>query len=128
MAGPPYPISNLQAPVGQIPLDSVTGAAGCGVMASYSVLSTVGTGTQATGRSSAGGIFYGLQAISTGTGFAIAVYDVVGTVTNQLVGLTTATAIGQQIFASPQGVGVRFLGNLVYVTTGTAGQFNSLWD
>lgn len=134
MSGPPYPIPNAQAPAGSVPLDNVTGAPGCGVMASYTPITTAGTQTQTTGRASPGGIFIGVVNVALGTGFTIAAYDVVttgtATATYPLIGLQTATAIGQSISAGPVGgsVGVRFLGTLVYVTSGTAGAWNALWD
>jgi hypothetical protein len=124
MAGPPFPIPNLQAPSGVVGLDNVTGANGASNVANYA-LQTAGTNTITTGRSSAGGIYLGAQVVS-GTGNVYQAFDVVGTVTNPITALTTAT-LGQTIGPGPAGVGVRFLGTLVTVITGT-GTTNTLWD
>ena len=130
MAGPPYPIPNLQAPSGVVGVDNVTGANGASNVAGYTVNPAAGTNTITTGRAAPGGVFMGAISLA-GTGTYDA-FDVVvtGTVTttNNLTGLQTATAIGQVIAAGPPGVGVRFYGTLVYVTTGTLAAFNTLWD
>ena len=82
------------------------------------------------------GVFYGYTATSTGTAaMGVTVYDVVtvitgtGTVTttNPLMN-GTATAPGQILTPGPAGVGVRYRGALVYITTGTVGGGNFLWD
>jgi hypothetical protein len=124
VAGPPFPVPNLQAPSGVVGLDNVTGASGASNVANYA-LQTAGTNTITTGRSSPGGIFMGAVVVS-GTGNVYQAFDVVGTLTNALTALTTAT-LGQQIGAAPAAVGVRFLGSLVTVITGT-GTTNTLWD
>jgi len=124
VAGPPYPIPNLQAPSGVVGLDNVTGANGGSNVASYTV-ETAGTNTIATGRASAGGIFQGILVVS-GTAPVIQAFDVIGTVTNPLTFLTTASA-GQVVAPGPAGLGVRFLGQLVVVITGTSVN-NVLWD
>lgn len=127
MPGPPYPIPNLQAPVGYVGLDNVTGANGASNVASYAV-QTAGTNTVVTGRSTPGGIFQGALVV-VGTPVYQA-FDVVvagtTTTTNVLTPLTTAT-LGQSIAPGPPGVGVRFLGTLVTVITGTS-TTNTLWD
>lgn len=123
MAGPPFPVPNLQAPSGVVGLDNVTGANGASNVASYAA-QAAGTNTVTTGRPSAGGIFQG-AIVTSGTPVYQA-FDVVGTNTNALTPLTTAT-LGQVIPAGPQGVGVRFLGTLVTVITGTS-TTNTLWD
>jgi hypothetical protein len=127
MAGPPFPIPNLQAPSGVVGLDNVTGANGASNVASYA-LQTAGTNTVTTGRSSAGGIFQG-AIVTSGTPVYQA-FDVIvsgtNTASNALTPLTTATP-GQVIAAGPPGVGVRFLGTLVTIITGTS-TTNTLWD
>jgi hypothetical protein len=80
------------------------------------------------------GAFYGASWYATGTTFAITVYDVQTTVNQN--GTTTVTntlmngtgTAGQVISAGPPGVGVRYKGALVCVTTGTPGGINALWD
>jgi len=128
MAGPPYPVPNQNAPVGNCGVDPVTGAQGAIDLASYAV-QTAGTNTLTTGRSSPGGVFEGIVCIS-GTAPVIQAFDVVvsgtTTTTNALTALTTASA-GQVIQAAPAGIGVRFLGSLVVVITGTSVN-NVLWD
>lgn len=123
MPGPPFPIPNLQAPSGVVGLDNVTGANGGSNVANYTALGT-GTATITTGRASLGGIFQGILVVS-GTP-VIQAFDIVGTSSNPLTLLTTATA-GQVIAPGPAGLGVRFLGNLVVVITGTSVD-NVLWD
>ncbi len=92
----------------------------------YTVISTAGTTAVATG----GGVYYGVNVISIGTTWAVTPYDVVvsGTTTNTLAATATATAAGLLGAPGASGVGVRFLGQLALVTTGTPGQFNALWD
>jgi hypothetical protein len=127
MAGPPFPIPNLQAPSGVVGLDNVTGANGASNIASYTLSTGAGTNTITTGRSTPGGVFLGAQPL-TGTPTYQA-FDVIvsgtTTTTNALTALTTS-ALGTPISPGPAGVGVRFLGNLVIVT-GT-GTINTLWD
>lgn len=90
-------------------------------------LTTAGTATL-TNPQGAGGVYYGVNCISTGTGFAVAAYDINGTATKQLAALSTAAAVGAQGYPAAPGQGVRFLGVLAIVTTGTPGQYNALWD
>lgn len=79
-------------------------------------------------------VFYGANVVAVGTAFVLSAFDVVPAVggvalaTNTLMGLSTATAAGQQFVAGIPGVGVRFKGQLVLVVAGTPGQFNALWD
>jgi hypothetical protein len=132
MAGPPYPIPNLQAPSGMVGLDNVTGANGASNVANYTPISTVGTQTITTGRSTPGGIFLGATVLSTGTS-SYAAYDLIvtgtATTTNTLAASLAGTAADQVIAPGPGGVGVRFLGTLVVIMTGTAaGLYNTLWD
>lgn len=105
----------------------------------YTVLN--GTGTTTINQTPpAGGsgpsqpqVFYGANVVTPGTTFVLSVYDVIPAVggvaitTNTLM-QGTATAAGQQFIAGIPGVGVRFRGQLLLVTTGTPGQFNALWD
>jgi hypothetical protein len=92
----------------------------------YSVISTAGTTAVASG----GGVYYGVNVVSTGTSWTVTPYDIVvsGTTTNTLAATATATAAGLLGAPGATGVGVRFLGQLALVTTGTPGQFNALWD
>jgi hypothetical protein len=82
------------------------------------------------------GVFYGYVATSTGTAaMVVNAYDVqviatgtgTTTTTNTLMS-GTATAPNQQLIAGIAGVGVRYRGDLVIVTSGTAGGGLSLWD
>lgn len=92
----------------------------------YTPITTAGTSSIAQG----GGIYFGVNAISTGTAWTVTPFDVVvaGTTTNQLNAISTATALGLQGAPGGQGVGVKFLGTLALVTGGTPGQYNALWD
>lgn len=90
----------------------------------YTAITTAGTTTVASN----GGVFYGLNVVSIGTAFTAVSYDIQGTTTNNIVGISTAAALGVLGGAAPAGVGVRFTGSLVVVTAGTAGQYNALWD
>lgn len=94
--------------------------------ANYTVISTAGTTTVAQG----GGVFFGLNVVSTGTSWTATPYDIVvaGTTTNQLTATGTAASVGGLDIPGVTGLGVRFLGTLALVTTGTPGQFNALWD
>lgn len=108
--------------------------------ANYSVLNTTGTSTLNPGSGGAvasqPGVLYGMVTIAPGTTFAAAFYDIIApppggtsttTTTNQLMASSAGTA-GQAFAAGLAGVGVRYRGALVVVTSGTAGQINALWD
>jgi hypothetical protein len=127
MAGPPYPVPNAQAPVGYCGVDPVTGGQGGSQVASYAV-NTVGTNTITTGRAAPGGIFQGALAVTLAPVYQAFDVIVTGTTTttNALTAITTSS-VGSVIAPGPQGVGVRFLGTLVVVMTGT-GTANTLWD
>lgn len=105
----------------------------------YTAITTVGTTTVNQGGVNPGamqGVFYGYNAVSTGTAaMGMTVYDIyvtvtgTGTVTSTGTLMNgTATAPGQVIPAGVQGIGIRYRGSLVFVTTGTAGAGNALWD
>lgn len=109
----------------------------------YTQISTIGTttldaGPPATDPGIAGrwGVFYGFTVLSTGTaGMVVTAYDIVtavtgtGTVvTTNTIMVGTGTAPGQFLQAGAPGVGVRYKGSLVVVTSGTAGAGLSLWD
>lgn len=107
----------------------------------YTVISTIGTTTVNAGPSAndpgaAGrwGVFYGLSVLSTGTaGMGVTAVELIinpssgGTTTNTLF-VGTATAPGQVIAAAPAGLGIRYKGSLVVVTSGTAASINAMWD
>jgi hypothetical protein len=106
----------------------------------YTAISTAGTTTLNPGQPAgapppAPGVLYGLTQIAPGTSFAATVLDLVPpsnigtnttTITNTLLS-GTGTA-GQRFVAGLEGVGVRYRGALVVVSTGTPGQINALWD
>lgn len=102
----------------------------------YTALSTAGTSTlnpgQASGPPTSFGVLYGVSQISAGTSFAFTALDIVpasGSVaasTNTLMNGTGSA--GQSFTAGIGGVGVRYKGALVFVTTGTPGLINALWD
>jgi hypothetical protein len=109
----------------------------------YTVINTIGTTTVDPGATPADpgyagrwGVFYGYTATSTGTaGMVVTAYDIqqvptgTGTVTTTNTIMNgTATAPGQTIQAGIAGIGVRYKGSLVIITTGTAGAGLSLWD
>lgn len=112
----------------------------------YAVLTTTGTTTICQGPSNYGaayppnlgsaplGCFYGFTTIAVGTSFAATFYDVIQGVPSAPSTLTTNTLIngtgtaGQVITPGPIGLGVRFQGSLVVVTSGTPGVINALWD
>jgi len=101
----------------------------------YTALTTVGTTTinpgQASGPPTQPGAFYGANMVSVGTSFGVTVYDiyVAGTATTTVILATgTSTAVGGLVSPGPGPLGVRYRGALVAVTTGTAGQYNALWD
>ena len=96
--------------------------------ADYTYITTAGTTTVKP----IGGVYYGLNAISTGTTWTATPYDInitgTSTTTRNLTATITATAVGFQGVPGPGGTGVRFLGSLVVVTSGTGGGWNVLWD
>lgn len=119
--GPPWQVANAQSPMGVTALDPLTGALGSPNMSNYTVISTAGTTTvKATP-----GAFNGVQVTAVGTSFTATVLDI-GTATNTIVGISTATAVGQ--FFGLNGGGIRTTGTMVVVTTGTPGSFLALWD
>lgn len=107
----------------------------------YTAISTLGTTTVNAGANAANpgaagawGVFYGFNVLSTGTaGVTVTAIDIVinptggGTSTNTLY-VATGTAPGQVLAAAPAGLGVRYKGSLVIVTSGTAGTINAMWD
>lgn len=102
----------------------------------YTPVSTIGTQTLNQGQPGPvaphPGVLYGYIATSTGTaGMVVTYLDVIPTgtssTTNTLM-VGTATAPGQILQAGVPGVGIRYRGALILVTTGTAGGGNSLWD
>lgn len=112
--------------------------------AGYTQISTNGTTTLNPGQPagmpnipSNYGVFYGADLIVLGTAPVLTVLDLVPP---PLAGTNTATqtftifngtgsAAGQALQAGVPGVGVRYKGALVAVTTGTAaGTWNALWD
>ena len=97
--------------------------------AQYTLFAAIGTQTlNASAGAAQPGVFYGGQFLQNGTSFTATYYDIVGTATNQLTATQTASGAGQQILAGPAGLGVRYRGTLIVVTTGTAGLLSSLWD
>ncbi len=122
MAGPPYPIPNLTAPIAQCPVDPVTGAVTVGGVATYTQISTSGTTTVKPSP----GVLFGFSVNAAGTTATVAAYDINGTNTATLVPPITLSSAGQTIVSA--GVGVRFLGSLVVVTTGTGENLLTLWD
>lgn len=115
----------------------------------YTALTTAGTTTICQGPSSFGaaypvnygdgpgaavGCFYGFTTLAAGTSFAATFYDVVQGLPSGPSTLTTNTLMngtgtaGQVLTPGPAGVGVRFTGSLVVVTSGTPGALNALWD
>jgi hypothetical protein len=83
------------------------------------------------------GVFYGfnLTGLGTATSLVLAAYDVQ---TNQASGtpvlttntlmVGTGTGAGQVLAAGPGELGLRYLGALVVVATGTSASANALWD
>ena len=103
----------------------------------YTAISTVGTITlntgQAAGLPASPGVFYGVEQLAAGTNFAFTVYDIIPALglnasitTNTLLNGTGSA--GQQFQPGPNGLGIRYRGALVFVTTGTAGAINAYWD
>lgn len=126
MPGPNKVVGNA---VGQpqVGFDQESGIAHDLGVCKATALTTAGTATL-TNPQGAGGVYYGVNCISTGTAFAVAAYDINGTNTKQLAALSTAAAIGGQAYPAAPGQGVRFNGYLAVVTSGTPGQYNALWD
>lgn len=102
----------------------------------YTAISTAGTTTlnpgQAGPLAASPGVLYGMVTVAVGTGFAATVYDIVPA--SAAVAITTNTLLsgtgsaGQRFPAGLEGVGVRYRGALVVVSSGTPGQINALWD
>lgn len=115
--------ANLFAPVGNCQVDPTSAQVFAQGIANYSQITTLATTTVKASP----GLYYGFTAVSTGTAaMAWAAYDVLGTASNLLHTITPG-ALGAQA-PGPSGIGVRFTGILVVVTTGTAGTYNALWD
>ncbi len=81
------------------------------------------------------GVLYGVDTIAAGTGFAYTLVDMIAptglgtntaTVTNTLMNGTDTAGTSRS--AGVSGVGVRYSGALVCITTGTPGQINVAWD
>lgn len=104
----------------------------------YTPSGTLGTQTLNPGPAAPGlgqaanpqGVLYGYVMNSAGTaGMGVTFLDVIpgATVTTNTLLSGTLTAAGQSLQAL-NGVGIRYRGALILVTTGTAGAGNSLWD
>jgi hypothetical protein len=103
----------------------------------YTVLNTAGTTTlnpgQASGPPTSTGVLFGVTMTAVGTGYGVTMLDIipasgnVATSTNTLMN-GTSTAVGARLVCGLEGVGVRYKGALVAVTSGTAGAYNALWD
>ena len=116
----------------------------------YTAISTAGTTTLNPGQAgvpgpgaqgslpTSFGALDGVSQVSAGTGFGFTLYDIVpntpaqiaasgtGSQTNTLMN-GTGTA-GQVFPAALAGVGLRYKGALIAVTTGTPGSINVSWD
>lgn len=101
----------------------------------YTGINTAGTSTLNPGPAGAPttfGVFYGVATLAAGTGFGYTVYDIVPAVaqvaasTNTLMNGTNTAGVVQA--PGQPGVGVRYKGALVVVTSGTPGLINALWD
>lgn len=102
----------------------------------YTAISTAGTTTLNPGQpgpiAPSPGVLYGLQQIAAGTSFAATVVDIIPA--TAVTAITTNTLLsgtgtaGQRFVAGLEGVGVRYRGALVVVSSGTPGQINALWD
>lgn len=96
----------------------------------YTAISTAGTTTLNQGQAgpiaASPGVLYGLVTVDAGTGFAATVLDILGSTTNTLMSGTGSA--GQRFPAGLEGVGVRYRGALVVVSSGTPGKINALWD
>lgn len=126
---PVTPPSN-GVPLGICNIDPTSGLVYSPGCANYTTINTAGTTT--VDALAGGGIYFALNCLSVGTSWTATAYDiyVTGTTTNtgQLIATQTATAVGAQGGAGPAGLGVRYNGSLVVVTTGTPGSWNVLWD
>jgi hypothetical protein len=80
------------------------------------------------------GCLYGFLTLAAGTSYAVTLYDVIQGAPSAPATLTTNTLVngtgtaGQYIAAGPPGVGIRFVGSLVAVASGTPGAINVYWD
>jgi hypothetical protein len=81
------------------------------------------------------GVLYGIETVAPGTGFGATAYDIIAptglgtntaTITNTLMNGTNSAGVVQA--AGIPGVGVRYTGALVVVSSGTPGALNVLWD
>jgi hypothetical protein len=106
--------------------------------AGYTQIAGTGTTTinqQAFGQVQNPGAVYGANLVALGTAPVLTLLDIIqsgpggtNTTTNTLFN-GTGTAAGQNFQVGVPGVGVRYKGNLVAVTTATApGTWNVLWD
>ena len=115
-----------QIPMGICGLDPTSGLAyslGCW---NYTPISANGTNTVKNG----GGLWGGLNVVNTGTTWVFNIYDVVvtGTTTATNTISTGTSTAGFNSLGTPPIGGVRFVGSLVIINTGTAGLANALWD
>jgi hypothetical protein len=102
----------------------------------YTAISTAGTATlnpgQASGPATSFGVFYGVNQVAAGTGFGFTVLDAIpaqGAIAAQTNTLMNGTGTaGQQFNGGVPGVGLRYRGALLVVTTGVPGIINALWD
>lgn len=102
----------------------------------YTAINTAGTTTlnpgPASGTPTTFGVLYGVATLAVGTGFGYTLYDIVPQVGNVAASTNTlmngSAALGNPLVAGIGGVGVRYKGALVAVTTGTPGSINALWD
>jgi hypothetical protein len=104
----------------------------------YTVVTTVGTATINTLQGSvfptipgAGvGVLYGANETAAGTTYGITMVDIVvaGTTTSTNTLMNGTGTAGQILYPGPAGIGVRYKGSLVAITSGTAGSINVLWD
>jgi len=93
--------------------------------ANASTIGINGTTTVNTG----GGKYWGCNALTLGTLWTVALYDINGTSTKILSASVSVGAIGSLALPGPAGVPVIYAGALVAVTAGTlAGSLNVLWD
>jgi len=113
----------------------------------YTPITTAGTTTLNPGQSgvpgvgqqgqqpSSFGVLYGATVASAGTAFAINIYDIIpptglgtNTATQSNLLLSGTATQGVNLSAGPAGIGVRYKGALVAVTSGTPGAINAIWD